>query len=156
MVASLADPCQYQESSSVLRSGLFYSSTGFIISSTQDIEAYLISFTMAMNILIVYAGAAVAFIFGITFYLIAFSDRRSILGTPNIPAEKGVLTSYGSTTIHATVDEVFAALTNFKEYSEWSSIKNHTWEDATEDGVPRVGSNGKFEVRLLENFWRCL
>ena len=111
---------------------------------------------MALNILVIYASATLAFVFGIIFYLVISNDRSSILATPSIPVEKGVLTSYGSTTIHATVDEVFAALLNFEDYSEWSAIYNHTWENAMEDSMPAAGSRGKFEVRILENLWPYL
>lgn len=103
-----------------------------------------------MAILLVYIGAAVAFVLGVTVYLMAFSvDHTRVLGTPSIPAENGILTSYGSATIHATVDEVFTALTRFDEYTKWSSFNNYMWEDTTANGVPAVGSKGRFQVSLL-------
>lgn len=102
-----------------------------------------------MAIVTIYIGAAAAFFFGVAFYLIAFSvDQSSLLETPNIPVEKAIITSFASTTIHATADDVFTALTNFKESSEWSSFTNYTWKDAAADGVPRVGDNGKLELKI--------
>jgi len=97
----------------------------------------------------VYTSAAVLFVivvlFSITIILNSV-DKSKLLATPGIPIEKATRSSFGSSTIHASVDEVFSVLMNFKDYNKWSLLKDYRWEDTTADGVPLVGSEGSVEV----------
>jgi len=101
---------------------------------------------------VVYISAAVGFILIVILFLFAIIqnsvDDASLLATPTIPVQNGILTSFASTTIHASVDEVFAVLLNYKEYSKWSLFSEHKWEETTADGVPLVGTKGTFKVRF--------
>jgi hypothetical protein len=74
-------------------------------------------------------------------------DESHIIATPNIPRENGVLTVFSSTKIKASVDEVFAVITNFKDYSTWATFTDFKWKTMTIDGVPMTGSTGSFKVR---------
>jgi len=71
-------------------------------------------------------------------------DESRILATPTIPVQRGVLTSFASTTIDASVEEVFDVVLNFKDYAEWSRFSEYQWE---ETGEPVVGSRGTCKVR---------
>ena len=75
-------------------------------------------------------------------------DESSIIATPNIPRENGILTSVTSVKIKASVDEVFAVISSFKDYSAKAPFAGFHWKDVTADGVPRVGSTGSFKVRI--------
>jgi hypothetical protein len=74
-------------------------------------------------------------------------DESRLIATPNIPRENGVLTSFASTKIKASVEEVFAVIANFKDYSTWTSFSDYKWKDVTADGLPMTGSTGSFKVR---------
>lgn len=67
---------------------------------------------------------------------------KSIYSMPSIASkEDGVFTSSLSMLMHASVDDVFGVLLNYKDYS-WSSNMKYTWDDET----PGVGSNGTITV----------
>jgi len=78
-------------------------------------------------------------------------DERSIIATPTIPRQNGVVSSFASSSIKATSDEVFRVILNFKDYSTWSPFSEYKWKNVTADGVPMTGSPGSFKVRLLED-----
>jgi hypothetical protein len=79
-------------------------------------------------------------------------DESRIIATPNIPREHGVLTSFVSVKIKASVEEVFDVLTKFKDYSTWTTFSEFKWIDVTADGVPMVGSTGSCKVREFEGY----
>jgi hypothetical protein len=63
-----------------------------------------------------------------------------------VPKENAVLTSFASARISAPVDDVFAALLNYKNYSKWS-CQQYTWQANIDgDGAPPVGTKGSFKV----------
>lgn len=110
-----------------------------------------------MAISILYISAIVCFFIVAVLSLVAFiqgsvNDAR-LLGTPAIPIQKAIVTSFGTATIQARTDELFKVLTRFEEYPRWSSYTNYQWEKATVDvnGVPRVGSRGTLEVRYTKS-----
>ena len=77
-------------------------------------------------------------------YLQGSHETKSVHSPPSIASSmeaNSVLTSSLSMIIHASVDEVFAVLVNYKDYS-WSSNTKYTWDDEN----PRVGSNGTITV----------
>ena len=78
-------------------------------------------------------------------------DDRSLLATPSITKDRAVLTAFASTKINAPVDEVWAAVTNFKASSKGSSFSEYQWKGVTADDTPRIGCTGTFKVRRL--FW---
>jgi hypothetical protein len=76
-------------------------------------------------------------------------DENSIIATPSIPRENGVMSSFTSIKIRASVEEVFAVMASFKDYSSGTPFASYKWKDKTDDGVPIVGSTGSFRVRYL-------
>jgi hypothetical protein len=105
------------------------------------------------NNTVVYVSAGAAFVIISIFFLIAFIqnsvDESRLLATPTIPAQNAVLTSFASTKIYATADEVFNVLLNYKDYHKWSSASEYKWKDVTADGVPLTGSTGIFKVSCI-------
>lgn len=77
-------------------------------------------------------------------------DESSIIATPNIPRENGVLTAFASIKIKASADEVFSMIMKFKDCSSESTFSEHRWKEVTADGVPMVGSTGSYKVRKLK------
>jgi len=97
----------------------------------------------------VYTSAAVLLVVVVLFSIAIIHnsvDKSRLLATPGIPVEKAIRSSFGSSTIHASVDDVFSVLMNFKDYNKWSLLKEYRWEETTADGVPLVGSEGSVEV----------
>ncbi len=74
-------------------------------------------------------------------------DESRLIATPNIPQEKGVLTSFASIKIKSSAEEVFAVVSSFKDYSTWATFSDFKWKEVTADGVPMTGSMGSFKVR---------
>jgi len=109
------------------------------------------------------AAVLIAFLFLVAIVQNSVDESR-IIATPNIPRENGVLTSSASIKIKASAEEVWAVITNFKDYSTWTSFSEYKWKEVTADGVPMVGSTGSFKVSLLRigrecrlrNFKHCL
>lgn len=93
-----------------------------------------------------FAVIAIAFLFLIAAIQNSVDESR-IIATPNIPRENGVLTSFASTKIKASVEEVFAVVSKFKDYSAETPFSNFKWKEVTADGVPMTGSTGSFKVR---------
>lgn len=89
------------------------------------------------------------------FFLIAIVqnsvDEKNIIATPNIPRENGILTSFASIKIKASVEEAFAVMASFKDYSTETPFSTFKWKNVTADGVPMVGSTGSFNVRLFHD-----
>jgi hypothetical protein len=110
------------------------------------------AFNMAGTLLwMTFAGVAIAILF--TIAIIQNSvDERSIIATPNIPRENGVITAFASIKIKASADEVFEFIMKFKDCSAQSGFSQHRWKSVTADGVPMVGSTGSYKVR---NFWKA-
>jgi len=75
-------------------------------------------------------------------------DEKSIIPTPSIPREHAVMTSISSIKIKASVDDVFAVVASFKDYSPETPFSTFEWKKKTADGVPMVGSTGTFRVRF--------
>ena len=75
-------------------------------------------------------------------------DESSIIATPSIPRENGIFTSVASVKIKASAEDVFAAISSFKDYSAETPFARFHWKDVTADGVPRVGSTGSSKVRI--------
>ena len=75
-------------------------------------------------------------------------DENSIIATPSIPRENGIFTSVASIKMKSSAEEVFAAISSFKDYSAETPFAKFHWNDVTADGVPRVGSTGSFKVRI--------
>ena len=98
---------------------------------------------------IVYTSAGVAFILIVLLLLVVWiqnSVKKSrVLPTPSIPKENAVFTSFASARISAPVDDVFAVLLNYKDYSKWSCFSQYKWQK-TEGGIPVIGSKGSFKV----------
>jgi hypothetical protein len=109
------------------------------------------------------AAVLIAFLFLVAIVQNSVDESR-IIATPNIPRENGVLTSSASIKIKASAEEVWTVITNFKDYSTWTSFSEYKWKEVTADGVPMVGSTGSFKVSLLRigrecelrNFKHCL
>ena len=74
-------------------------------------------------------------------------DDKSIIPTPSIPRERAVMTSVSTIKIKASVDDVFAVVASFKDYSP-ETFSTFDWKTKTADGVPMVGSTGTFRVRI--------
>jgi hypothetical protein len=96
----------------------------------------------------VYLCAAVAFILIAILFLIAAIqnsvDEKNLMATPTIPKANAVLTSFASTKIKATEDEVFAVITDFKDYTWSSSFTDYKFDNQQ---IPQAGSKGTFKVR---------
>jgi hypothetical protein len=101
-----------------------------------------------MAVSIVYIGVALCLL-AFVLFLRNSLDRSTMLATPTIPIEKVMLTSYASSIINASSDEVFDVLSNYKAYYKWSTFTDYEWEEIGEDGMPLVGSKGTFKVSLL-------
>jgi hypothetical protein len=85
-------------------------------------------------------------------------DESSIIATPSIPRENGIFTSVASVKIKASAEEVFAAISSFKDFSPGTPFAMYHWKDVTADGVPRVGSTGSCKVRISFSglfFWEA-
>lgn len=64
-----------------------------------------------------------------------------------VPKENAVLTSFASARISAPVDDVFAVLLKYNDYSKWSCFQHYKWQAKVDgDGAPPVGSKGSFQV----------
>src|SRR6266700_7995913 len=96
-----------------------------------------------------FAAAAIAILFIIAIVQNCV-DEQSIIATPNIPRENGVLTSFASIKIKASAEEVFAVMASFKDYSTDTPFSAFNWKNVTADGVPMVGSTGYFDVRTFQ------
>ena len=100
-----------------------------------------------------YISAGVAFVTIAILFLIAIAqnsvDEKNLMSTPTIPIQKGVLTSFASTRIKASVENVFAAMINFKGYSTWSAFSDYKWDSVAADGVPLNGTTGSFKVSSM-------
>jgi len=94
-----------------------------------------------------FAAAAIAILFLVAIVQNSV-DERSVIATPNIPRENGILTSFVSIKIKASAEEVFAVMASFKDYSTETPFSAFNWENVTADGVPMVGSTGTFKVRI--------
>ena len=102
---------------------------------------------MANTVLwMIFAAIAIALLFLIAAIQNSVDESR-IIATPNIPRESGVLTSFASTKIKASAEEVFVVVSNYKDYSTLTSFSDFKWKDVTADGVPMTGSTGSFKVR---------
>lgn len=125
--------------------------TNSIISHFSLLETKYIYSVMANTI--VYISAAIAFILIVLLFLIAWiqssAKQTRILASPTIPRGNAVLTSFASTRISAPTADVFAVLLKYKDYSKWSCFEQYKWQEIDEDGIPRVGSKGSFEVRFM-------
>lgn len=88
------------------------------------------------------------------FHLIirAMLEEKSLQASPS-PSGNGIWTSPVSIIIHGSVEEVFGAITNYKDYS-WARGIRYQWERLSATGDPEVGSPGKVEVGAICNF-RC-
>ncbi|KAE9381641.1 hypothetical protein N431DRAFT_321990 [Stipitochalara longipes BDJ] len=75
-------------------------------------------------------------------------DEKTIIPTPSIPQENGVMSSFASTKIKASVEEVFAVMASFKDYSTRTPFSAFNWKNKTADGVPMVGSTGSFRLTI--------
>jgi len=106
---------------------------------------------MAQTIVYVIATVVIVTIIFLIAALQNSVDDKTLLATPTIPRGKAVLTSFASTRINATVDEVWTAIVNFKECSKWSPFSEHKWNEVGADGAPLTGCTGTFKVRLLLN-----
>ncbi len=97
-----------------------------------------------------YVCTAVAFLLIALVLLIAFLqnsvDQHHLLATPTIPLKHGVVTSFASTKINASVDEVFAVLVNFEDYPKWSSSTEYRWHTHMTDGLLVPGCVGTLKV----------
>ena len=82
-------------------------------------------------------------------------DDKSIIPTPSIPREHAIMTSVSSIKIKASVDDVFAVVASFKDYSPGTPFSTFNWKNKTADGVPMVGSTGTFRVRfsIVPSVW---
>jgi hypothetical protein len=78
-------------------------------------------------------------------------DESSIIATPSIPRENAIFTAVASVKIKASVEEVFAVISNFKDYSTETPFAWFHWQKVTADGAPMVGSTGSFKVRMFQN-----
>jgi hypothetical protein len=100
-----------------------------------------------------YISAGVAFVTITILFLIAIAqnsvDEKNLMSTPTIPIQKGVLTSFASTRIKASAEDVFAAMINFKGYSTWSAYSGYKWDSVAADGVPLNGNTGSFKVSSM-------
>jgi hypothetical protein len=100
-----------------------------------------------------YISASVALVTIAILFLIAIAqnsvDEKNLMSTPTIPIQKGVLTSFASTRIKASVENVFAAMINFKGYSTWSAYSDYKWDSVAADGVPLNGTTGSFKVSSM-------
>jgi hypothetical protein len=97
----------------------------------------------------IFAAVAIAILFLIATIQNSV-DESNIMPTPNIPRENGILTAVASIEIKASVDEVFAVISNFKDYSTETPFAEFHWKKMTADGVPMVGSTGSFKVRIFQ------
>ena len=97
---------------------------------------------------VVYLCAGVAFI--LVAILIAtvrnYVDDKNLVATPTIPKANAVLTSFASTKIKATEDDVFAVIANFKDQAWSSSFTDYKFDNQQ---VPQTGSKGTFKVSLF-------
>jgi hypothetical protein len=102
-----------------------------------------------------YLSAAVAFVIITILFLLAIAQNavyeKNLMSTPTIPIQKGVLTSFASTKINASVEDVFAAMINFKGYSTWSAFSDYKWDSVAADGVPLNGTTGSFRVSSMSS-----
>ena len=81
-------------------------------------------------------AAAIAFLLVSALFLVSIIqnsvDERRVVATPNIP---------------------IAAVTNFKDYDQWSTFfSRYKWSQVMADIVPIVGSAGTFKVLLQADF----
>lgn len=73
-------------------------------------------------------------------------DEKSIIATPNIPRENGILTRFASMKMKAPPEKVFEVLSTFKDYSKTLTFSQHKWDEVGEDGAPEQGSKGTTKV----------
>ncbi|KAH7417260.1 hypothetical protein BKA64DRAFT_718056 [Cadophora sp. MPI-SDFR-AT-0126] len=92
---------------------------------------------------------------GVSVFLVALlfltGTRRSRDGsnpksTGHFPQTKAVVSTFVSTKIKGTADEVFSAIIDYNSYPIWSPFAIYEWENTNEEGVPLVGSTGNFKV----------
>lgn len=83
------------------------------------------------------------------------SETKSIRATPSIAVKDGVLTCSASAILQASVDEVFAVLLNYKDYS-WASHHKYEWKE--KDGIPVLGSTGMVTVshHIMDGKHSCM
>ena len=100
-----------------------------------------------------YLSAGIAVVALTIIFLIAYvqglRDESNLISTPGIPTQDAVLTSFATSTIIGSVDEVFAVLLNYKDYS-WCADAKYEWNETTVDGVPLTGSRGTLQVSIYE------
>ncbi|CAL3962083.1 unnamed protein product [Diplocarpon coronariae] len=114
-----------------------------------------------MNSAITYAGVALALIVISLFLLVRTAktcaqNEQDILSTPTISRDCAVFTSFGSTRISGSPDDVFAAILDFETYPTWSSYVEYEWSEAGADGLPSVGSPGTFRLTVDDNTRRTI
>lgn len=98
-------------------------------------------------------GVVLVFVVLFSLLLLAFASsanekKSSKLPTPCIAGKEGVLTSSVSKIIHASVDDVWAAILNYEDYG-WSSDIQFAWISKGGKGIPTVGSVGTMTVSRL-------
>lgn len=107
------------------------------------------SFFVTMAGLVAYLTA------GATFFLVALlflmmtrssSESNSKLTGRPVLEKSTVVTTFASSKIKATPDEVFSAITDYSSYPTWSPFAIYEWKNTDEKGVPLVGSTGNFKV----------
>ena len=93
------------------------------------------------------AGATL-FLVALLFLMMTRSSSESnskLTGRP-VLEKSAIVSTFASSKIKATPDEVFSAITDYSSYPTWSPFAIYEWKDTDEKGVPLVGSTGNFKV----------
>jgi len=97
------------------------------------------------------AGATL-FLVALLFLMMTRSSSESnskLTGRP-VLEKSAIVSTFASSKIKATPDEVFSAITDYSSYPTWSPFAIYEWKDTDEKGVPLVGSTGNFKVLVDE------
>ncbi|PBP24044.1 hypothetical protein BUE80_DR005189 [Diplocarpon rosae] len=106
-------------------------------------------------------AVALAFIVTSSFLLVrrvksCAQNEQDIIATPTISRDCAVFTSFGSTRIKGSPDDVFAAILDFETYSTWSPYVEYKWSETGADGLPSVGSSGTFQLTDEDTICRTI
>ena len=117
------------------------------LSKSQLCLLLLVFVTMAGLVAYLIAGA-IFFLVALLFLMMTRSSSESnskLTGRP-VLEKSAVVSTFASSKIRATPDEVFSAITDYSSYPTWSPFAIYEWKDTDEKGVPLVGSTGNFKV----------
>ncbi|KAL5320847.1 hypothetical protein ACEPPN_011657 [Leptodophora sp. 'Broadleaf-Isolate-01'] len=104
------------------------------------------------------ASTAIYSVAGISFVLVTLlfyfatksscGEKSKSIVTKTSTERKPIVSSFVSTKIKGTADEVFSAILDYESYPIWSPSTEYKWKDTDAEGVPVVGSTGTFKVTV--------